>query len=337
MDYWAKDIYSWGIFLAEVVLRRDWRCARLSWQCLVFGQGTFSVVRSHEYKNNIFWGSTPPEHCLQRPLHSVKCTTRVAISKHGIIGPFWFEDNKERSVTINTERYVQVLGKFWTALGWRRGVVRVLQCFQQDGATPRTSNESLAWLQQRFPDRLISHRCDPQWSPHSPDLNPPDFYMWEYLKDRVYGNNLQTIPDLKAAIRAIPREECGRVIKSFARRIQMCLQRRGAHLEHIFEHLLSYLSTPGPGIGRLEWKPIRMLIKCVIDITQSSKMTGFFAWFFWILLLDLNHWFWFKSINPGSSSKYLVMYETAIICRRIGWLPVFCVRRTNEGWSRVGR
>jgi len=78
-------------------------------------------------KNNIFWGSTPPEHCLQRPLHSVKCTAWVAISKHGIIGPFWFEDDNERSVTINTERYVQVLGKFWTALGRRRGVVRVLQ------------------------------------------------------------------------------------------------------------------------------------------------------------------------------------------------------------------
>ena len=65
-----------------------------------------------------------------------------------------------------------------------------------------------------------------------------DFYMWGYLKDRVYGNNPQTIPDLKAAItaaiRANPREKCGRVIENFARRIQMCLQRRGAHLEHIF-------------------------------------------------------------------------------------------------------
>ena len=132
-------------------------------------------------KNNIFWGSTPPEHCLQRPLHSVDSTAWVAISKHGITGPFWFEDNNER--------YVQVLGKFWTARGRRRGVVRVFQWFQQDGATTHTSNESLAWLQQRFPDRLISRRCDSQWSPHSPDLEPPDFYMWGYLKDRVHGNN----------------------------------------------------------------------------------------------------------------------------------------------------
>ena len=125
-------------------------------------------------------------------------------------------------MTINTERYVQALGKFWTALGQRRGVVRPPQWFQQDGATSNTSNESLAWLRQRFPDRLISRRCDPEWSPHSPDLNPPDFYLWGYLKDRVFGSNPQTIPDLKAAItaaiKAIPREECGRVIENFARR-----------------------------------------------------------------------------------------------------------------------
>ena len=57
-------------------------------------------------KNNIFWRSTSPEHCLQRPLHSLKCTAWVAISKHGIIGPFWFEDDNEQCVTINTERYV---------------------------------------------------------------------------------------------------------------------------------------------------------------------------------------------------------------------------------------
>ena len=118
-----------------------------------------------------------------------------------------------RSVTINTERHVQVLGEFWTALGRRRGVVRALQWFQQDGATPHTSNELLAWLRQRFPDRLISRRCDPEWSPHSPNLNSPDFYLWGHLKDRVYGGSPQTIPALKAAIaaviRAIPKQECG--------------------------------------------------------------------------------------------------------------------------------
>ncbi|GFN76491.1 transposable element tc3 transposase [Plakobranchus ocellatus] len=134
-------------------------------------------------------------------------------------------------MTVNTERDPQVMTKFWAALGRRRGINRAEQWFQQDGATPHTSNESLTWLRQRFPDRLISRRCDPEWAPHSPDLCPPDFYLWGYLKDNVYINNPQTISDLKAVItqkiRQIPREECVRVIGNFTRRLQVCLQRGG--------------------------------------------------------------------------------------------------------------
>jgi len=140
-------------------------------------------------------------------------------------------DNQHRAICPGAWR---VLDSTWSTERGRQGppVVPAGWCH------PHSSNESLAWLQQRFPDRRISRWCDPQWSPHSPDLNPPDFYQWGYLKDRVYGNNPQTLTDLKAAITAIitaiPREECGRVIENFARRIQMCLQRRGAHFEHIF-------------------------------------------------------------------------------------------------------
>ena len=188
-------------------------------------------------KNNIFWGSRVPEEVLQRPLHSVKCTAWVAMSKHGIIGPFWFEDDDGRSQTVNKERYITVLNKYWASLGRRRGVLRASQWFQQDGATPHTANETIAWLRQRFEERLISRRCDVEWAPHSPDLNPPDFYLWGFLKDNVYQGNPQTIEELKTAItekiRASPKEECIKVIQNFARRVQVCLQRNGGHLEHI--------------------------------------------------------------------------------------------------------
>ena len=107
------------------------------------------------------------------------------------------------------------------------------------GATPHTTNDSLAWLRERFKDRLISRKCEIEWAAHSPDLNPPYFYLWGYLKDNVHEKNPQTIGELKAAItakiREIPKEECVRVIDNFARRMQVCLQRRGCHLEHILE------------------------------------------------------------------------------------------------------
>ena len=144
-------------------------------------------------KNNVYWGTAPPEEVLQRPLPSVKCTAWVAISKHGIIGPYWFEDENERSQTVNKERYVAVLRKFWASLGHRRGTDRDDQWFQQDGVTHHTSNHTLDWLRERFQERLISRKCDVKWAPYSLDLNPPDFYLLGYLRDHVNQNNPQTM------------------------------------------------------------------------------------------------------------------------------------------------
>ena len=139
---------------------------------------------------------------------------------------------------VNSQRYIEVLQKFWTTLGRRRGFKKDGQWFQQDGATPHISNETLQWL-RRFGDRLISRRCEIEWAPHSPDLNPPYFYLWGYLKDDVYENNPQIIPELKRAItgriRRISVEECVQVIDNFANRIHVRLQRRGTHLEHKLE------------------------------------------------------------------------------------------------------
>ena len=171
------------------------------------------------------------------------CAAWVAISKHGTIGPFWFENANQEPVTARKEHYIEVLNKLWGALGLlsrgrgRNRVQRDIQWFQQDGAPPHTANITLDWLDHKFPNRLISRKREPEWSRHSPDLNPPDFYLWGFLKDNVYRHNPQTIPELKEAItqkiNAIPKEECIRVINNFARRIQDCLQQNGGHLEHI--------------------------------------------------------------------------------------------------------
>ena len=68
-------------------------------------------------------------------------------------------------------------------------------------ATPYKANVITEWLDQRFPQRVVNRRQDPEWSPHSPDLNPRDFFLWGYLKDRVYENNPKTILEPKQAIR----------------------------------------------------------------------------------------------------------------------------------------
>ena len=140
---------------------------------------------------------------------------------------------------VNCQHYIEVLQTFWTTLGLQRGFERDGQWFQQDGANPHTSNETLQWLRQHFGDRFISRRCEIKWAPYSPDLKPPDFYFWGCLKDNVYGKNPQTIPELKGNVKGrlkqIPVEECIQVIDNFENCIYVCLQSLGAHLEHILE------------------------------------------------------------------------------------------------------
>jgi hypothetical protein len=47
----------------------------------------------------------------------------------------------------------------------------------------------MAYLESVFPEHLISKRM---WPPRSPDLSPPDFFLWGHLKDTVYSNHPHT-------------------------------------------------------------------------------------------------------------------------------------------------
>ena len=47
---------------------------------------------------------------------------------------------------------------------------------------------------------VISRFGDMAWSVRSPDLTVPDFFLWGFLKDRVFRRRIMTIQELKQAI-----------------------------------------------------------------------------------------------------------------------------------------
>ena len=47
----------------------------------------------------------------------------------------------------------------------------------------------------------LSYR-DLEWPPRSPNLTVPDFFLWGYLKSKVYTSKPKTIDELKCNIRA---------------------------------------------------------------------------------------------------------------------------------------
>ena len=75
------------------------------------------------------------------------------------------------------------------------------QCFQQDGAPPHITWEIRPLLRPHFDGRFTS-LCDTvKWPPYSPHLTSPDFFLWGYLRDRIYGNTRpRTLDQLKENI-----------------------------------------------------------------------------------------------------------------------------------------
>ena len=67
----------------------------------------------------------------------------------------------------------------------------------QDGARRHTAHVSLHHLKGFFQNRLNSLNTDHEWPPHSPELNPLDFWFWGEAKRKIYANRPQTLAYLK--------------------------------------------------------------------------------------------------------------------------------------------
>ena len=113
--------------------------------------------------------------------------------------------------------------------------------FMQDGAIPHRTNEVFEVLDEHFSVRVIGlgypSKLDGgmDWPPYSPDLNPCDFFLWGFLKDKIYRDNPQTLDQLKHAITqevaAIDRIVLKNVIRGFESRLHAVIEVEGAHIE----------------------------------------------------------------------------------------------------------
>jgi len=63
-------------------------------------------------QNFRYWSATNLTELHARPLHSSKVTVWCAISSLEIIGPYFFEDERERAVTVTGPHYVHMLENF---------------------------------------------------------------------------------------------------------------------------------------------------------------------------------------------------------------------------------
>lgn len=173
----------------------------------------------------------------QKPLHSPKVTVWCALGSRGIIGPYFFENRREQAISVNGVAYRRMLIDYFFPIMSEHPAFTSHTWFQQDGATPHTARESMALLRDFFPNKLISRFGDIPWPPRSPDLTPMDFFLWGYLKSKVYETSPATISALKENIARevhdIPASLLQRVARNTEARFQECVRRDGQHLDDI--------------------------------------------------------------------------------------------------------
>lgn len=187
----------------------------------------FSLDRVVNTRNCIYYAKENPEYFV--PVTHTKRGVMVwaAISSEGIIGPLWFEGS------VTAESYIEML-RLQFLPEMRRRVGDRKMYFQQDGAAPHYAAQTRAFLTEHFGERWISRGGPLTWPARSPDLTPPDFFLWGWLKSKIYMRAPTTVEELRAAIetemRLITVERCKDVCRSVVKRWEECIAAGGTQV-----------------------------------------------------------------------------------------------------------
>ncbi|KAJ4441815.1 hypothetical protein ANN_11674 [Periplaneta americana] len=115
---------------------------------------------------------------------------------------------------------------------WRSDTV-----FQQDGTPLHYANHVCDFLADTFSHRCIGRGGPTPWPPRSPDVTPLNFFLWGFVKDKVYRNPVTDIAELSGRIyREIglfTPEMLSRVWQEIEYHLDIALATNDAHIEHI--------------------------------------------------------------------------------------------------------
>ena len=178
------------------------------------------IINRH---NCCYWAQSNPQQQIAVSNSKQGVMVWCGMTSAGLIGPYFFGDS------VTSASYLQMLSEFIWPLIMRRGLY-----FQQDGAAPHYANDVRDWLNAKLPDRWIGRKGPIEWPPRSPDLTPPDLFLWGYLKDKVYVHESSTTSQLmdriQQACAEVPLEMCRRACQNVPIRLKQCLELKGKNV-----------------------------------------------------------------------------------------------------------
>jgi len=79
---------------------------------LITDKANFHLCGNVNSQNCRYWSTENPHALRQKPLHSEKVTVWCGVASFVVIGPYFFEDEAGKAVTVNSSRYTEMLCAF---------------------------------------------------------------------------------------------------------------------------------------------------------------------------------------------------------------------------------
>lgn len=192
-------------------------------ECVFNRDGVFNTHNVH------YWAEENP-HQFREYGHQRKFSINVwlGIIDHTVIGPIYLPNR------LDSAGYLNVLEEVLDGMPLN---LRHNMLYMHDGAPAHYALIVREWLDAHFPNRWIGRGGPISWPARSPDLNPLDFFVWGFIKEKVYVTpplNADEVRErINAAVLEITPEILERVIESIPRRLQLCIETNGFQFQHL--------------------------------------------------------------------------------------------------------
>jgi len=196
-------------------------------------EATFTSNGVVSSQNCRWWADQNPHFTIEtRQQRSFKTNVWCGIFKNRIIGPFFFHHNLSSNdylefLNVNISNFLDNI-----TLDIRNKIY-----YQHDGAPIHSTLQVRNWLDTHFNGKWIGRFSDNPWPPRSPDLTPCDFFLWGYLKEKVYRkrpfeNVAHMEETIQNCINEMPPHFIRNTLRELNRRTIKCIEAGGRHVEN---------------------------------------------------------------------------------------------------------
>ena len=197
-------------------------------------EATFKTDDQVNSWNCRIWSTTRPDNFIHgQHQNADKVTVWAAMTEDKLFGPYFFPES------VTAESYCDILKLFFFE-EYQISVWESEPFLMQDGAPAHTSLLARSILKEKFGNRVIGKFFDVFWPPRSPDLNPLDYFLWGFVREKVYRNGgfndvstmSTAIIEAFAEIRRNDMNFIANACLSFWDRVDDCINREGKQLIH---------------------------------------------------------------------------------------------------------